>query len=47
MSQNETLWRGDLVIDQSKEENGRYVSGNKVSAIYQIFKTILTEKHKK
>jgi hypothetical protein len=23
MSQNEPLWRGDLVIDQSKEENER------------------------
>ena len=28
---NETLWRGDVVIDQSEEENERYLSGCKVS----------------
>ena len=31
MSANETLWRGDLVINQSKEDNERYLSGYKVS----------------
>ena len=31
MSGNATLWRGDVVIDQSEEENERYLSGCKVS----------------
>ena len=31
MSANETLWRGNLVLDQAKEEYERYLSGYKVT----------------
>ena len=34
MSANETLWRGDVVIDQSEEHNERYLSSYNVTMKY-------------